>query len=241
MNQLEKLRDFVLHNLDHFECEGGIGASPRFPTFGLYAQDYLGYAERELDTYLAQPEEAGSIHLINCVSHLKRAVDCQVDTFLCALELDRLFSRRNLKLGKKLDFLQAAGVFSSRSLARLNTIRNKMEHEYTVPEVKDIEAYFDVVVGFVAILQAFIASKLTGTLEFRVAKDGERIGYLELVYDDSEPRINASWTVKDEAERLSVGAEEDIVAFAYFLKVFWLLYQQDSFASSRFIADQLRI
>ncbi len=116
-----------------------------------------------------------------------------------------------------------------------------MEHEYTVPEVKDIEAYFDVVVGFVAILQAFIASKLTGTLEFRVAKDGERIGYLELVYDDSEPRINASWTVKDEAERLSVGAEEDIVAFAYFLKVFWLLYQQDSFASSRFIADQLRI
>src|SRR5207253_10026501 len=100
--------------------------------------------------------EGKNNHLINCLSHLKRAMDCQVDTFLHCYNLFKLFSNRNLGFGKKLDFLRATGVFNSKTLARLNTIRNRMEHRYELPTVQDIEVYYDLVAAFVAVLDRTI-------------------------------------------------------------------------------------
>ncbi len=56
----------------------------------------------------------------------------------------------------KLDFIAKAGLISPRSLAKLNRIRNKMEHEYSVPELSELEAYFDLASGFVHSIEGYI-------------------------------------------------------------------------------------
>lgn len=95
------------------------------------------------------------------------------------------------KFEKKLEFLKAAGVFSSRSLARLNTIRNRMEHDYEVPKVADIESYFDLVAAFVSVLE------LTAILhtEVECSKKGSSglliDGYLSITYQMDSPSILA--------------------------------------------------
>src|SRR5438105_15457877 len=128
MSKSEQLRKIVLDNLDSLQGDGGSYSTNNPPDFELSAHDYLEFAEKEL--------EVNTYHnLINCVGHLKRALDCQLDTFLHVFNLFDLFRKRNLKFEKKLEFLKAAGVFNSRSLARLNTIRNRMEHDYEIPKV----------------------------------------------------------------------------------------------------------
>jgi hypothetical protein len=145
-SQSVRLREFLPEHLDHLQIDGALGADLYHPEFELYARDYLAFAEKELATR----EERS---LINCVAHLKRAIDCQVDSFFSICGLARLFEKRNLKFDKKLEFLEAAGVFTGRTLPRLNTVRNRMEHSYEIPKVADLEAYCDLAAAFIAVLE----------------------------------------------------------------------------------------
>lgn len=121
--KIEKLHDFLFQYIDELTPCGGGGDLPDLPVFDLYAVDYLDFAQEEL-------EKNTSASLINCVSHLKRAMDCQLDTFLFVYNLYNFTKKKNLKFEKKIDFLNNLGVFNSRVLVRLNTIRNRMEHKY---------------------------------------------------------------------------------------------------------------
>lgn len=144
----DKLKTFLNDNIDCLRYDGGSGEGDHLnlPQFELYARDYLEFAEQELSN-------SSTCGLLSCVSNIKRAMDCQLDTFFSVFNLYKSFKDKNLKFEKKLEFLREAGLFNSRSLARLNTIRNKMEHEYEVPKVQDIEVYYDLVGAFVAVLE----------------------------------------------------------------------------------------
>lgn len=78
--------------------------------------------------------------------------------------------KEKFKIRKKIDFLNNLGVFNSRVLVRLNTIRNRMEHKYEIPKITDIEMYFDLVSAFVAILQSLIVFTLESSLEYEYSK-----------------------------------------------------------------------
>lgn len=208
----------------------------------MFAQDYLGYAERELDSFLAsQPDCKDNIHLINCVAHLKRAVDCQIDTFLYVLNLHKSFSKKNLRFDKKLEFLKAAGIFSSRSLTRLNNIRNKMEHDYEIPKTEDIQVYFDLVSAFVAILQNAIMM-FTSSYEIDFSVNRFESGWRDrfsIHYSFEEVVISASWQLGESTEEIKVDMT-DPEEFAFFCKVLLLVQQLSSFASNEYITMQLR-
>lgn len=232
-----RLRKFILDHLDRLDYDAGGGSYPDLPSFDLRAQDYLAFAESELNAFLLN--NGGHGHLINCVAHLKRAADCQLDTFLHVFNLYRVFRDRNLKFEKKLDFLASAGVFSSRSLRRLNTIRNQMEHEFAAPEVGEIEVYYDLVVAFVAVLQAAIARTLNSELNFSIDdSNGKWIGSFSIEYEFEGPLIRASWQLPEGKQELQ-SSIEDCVEFAFFFRVLLLLGQLDTFASTRYIAMQL--
>jgi hypothetical protein len=243
MIKSETLRTFVLQYLDRFDHSGGGGTIPRLPDFELYAQDYLAFAEQELITYQNdQAERRKTARLINCIAHLKRAIDCELDTFLHVYNLYRIFADRNLKFEKKLDFLAKAGVFSSRSLARLNTMRNKMEHKFEVPKIDDIEVYYDLTSAFIAILQRTIISSLYSELEISICgqedTEGNYVGIFRIAYDFETPSIEASWSIDGVAESLHCDMSEPI-EFGFFLRVLLLLHQQESFASNRYVTSQL--
>lgn len=239
-SQKELLKQFILSNLKYLNEEGFVGESISLPHFKLYPRDYIGFAELEMQTQ-------DNRSLINCISHLKRAVDCQLDSFFYVLGLARLFAKRNLKFDKKLEFLEASGVFSARTLSRLNTIRNKMEHAYEIPKVRDLEAYFDLVVAFVSVMERTILILRENEREYSIVRsdedykefDGKIAKYkFGITCEFAEMRICAKWEIEGEKKNL-VADTSNIQDFAYFLRVFILLSQREAFASDKYIISQL--
>lgn len=146
MEKVEKLRAIILENLEDFQGNSLVDPFNEVPDFDLYSHDYLEFAEQDLN-------KGTSVSLVNCITHLKRSIECQMDTFFYTFNLAKLFSRRNLKFDKKADLFKEAGVLISRSLSRFNTIKNKIEHEYRVPKIDDIEVYFDLVSALVLLVE----------------------------------------------------------------------------------------
>lgn len=211
----DRLRKFLLDHLESLSPIGGTGSAPSLPKFDLYPQDYLAFAENELNSFALNADDPG--YLINCVTHLKRAADCQLDMFLHAFNLYRVFRNRNLKFDKKLDFLESAAVFSSRSLRRLNAVRNRIEHDFASPKVDDIEAYYDVVTSMVAVLQRVIASSIFFEQDFAISgPNGKEVGSFSIEYDFKKVRINASWRILGERQEVYSKVDGSIGEFAFF-------------------------
>ncbi len=238
MNNTEKLRDFLINNLNKLEWGGGSGTIPKLPHFDLYAQDYLGFAEIELQAFQNEISQNKIAHLINCVSNLKRAIDCQLDTFLHVYNLYKDFKHKNLKLENKLEFLEKAGIFNSRSLSRLNTIRNKMEHTFEIPKINEIEVYYDLVSAFIAILQKTIIMIMNTEIDLVDDNENVKISF-NIKYIFNKPGIIVTW--KTETENIILESDlNNPTEFAYFLKILFLIYQMESFASEEYILSQIK-
>jgi hypothetical protein len=213
VDKVERLKSILLENLTSLEPDsfGWHPVSP--PRFELQARDYLGFAEEELD-------KANTAGLVNCVHHLKRAMDCQVDMYLDFLDLYEFVRRRNLKFEKKMDFIAAIGIYNARSLARLNSIRNRMEHDYEIPEIQDMQVYFDLVAAFISVLE--LATMIPRDVHM-AGKTEQGISGLELVYDRDSLSIKVKWQKEDHEELLTVSAYDDITGFGYYLKTIYVL------------------
>ncbi len=147
MGNILHIRDYIVSRLNVMQFEGGSGTDLKFPSYELTAYDYLDYA-------FPLCKDSSSSSLISCVSHLKRAADCQLDTFLSFVGLDRIFAKTNLKFEKKLDAIALAGIFHSDALITLNKKRNDLEHRYTIPNIEDVQVYYELVYAFVEVLEA---------------------------------------------------------------------------------------
>lgn len=239
----QSLRKFVIdyaRSLSAFEYSA---SNPVLPQFDLYPRDYLEFAEEELDLYQTKTDEPKrEKYLIHCISHLKRAMDCELDMFLEAFGLLRTFRKRNLKFDIKLDFLQKAGVFNSRTLSRLNIIRNKMEHEFQVPQVDELEVYFDLVASFVAILERTITFAQYFDINiFDPDEDNTNStpAWISIKYDRDKPQISATWGSGNNEEGSALCELDEPNSFAFLFKVFILLLQSERFVSSRYIIQRL--
>lgn len=79
---------FLEEHIEDLMSSGGSGSSLSQPNFDITPRDFLDFAEKDL-------EQPNSIHsLVNATSNLKRAIDCQLDSFLILLNLDN-FYRKN--------------------------------------------------------------------------------------------------------------------------------------------------
>jgi len=243
MSKSDELREFIIKYLDWFCPDSGSGSLPKLPVFDLCSQDYLEYAEQEMLAFQnGQKRYPTNAHLINCLAHLKRAIDCQLDTFLHVFNLYNIFSERNLKFEKKLDFLGAIGIFSPRSLTRLNSIRNKMEHEFEIPKIVDIEVYYDLTSAFVAILQKILLLTLDSEIDLdiihTVDNQDEQIGIFSIKYNFDQPNVSVHWRINGIVKNLVCDLNE-LPDFAFFFKTYLLLYQKESFATNKYIISQL--
>lgn len=119
------VRGFLRANVDR------MGKRPGNSTHGSFAPDpqqvssreYLAYAESEFATRSTQAT-------INCVGHLKRAVDSQIENFLAHYGLHEFARSNNLSVRSKLEFLEKT---PGRALRRFNAVRNRIEHEFERP------------------------------------------------------------------------------------------------------------
>jgi hypothetical protein len=227
MSDYEFLVDYLSKNLKGltYGCTGG--PSPEFPKFELMPFDYLEFAEQELSINSNSSK-------IGCVSNLKRATECEMDTFLYMLGL----TEKIKGFPKKLEFISKAGLLSPRSLTKLNRIRNKMEHEYSVPEIGELESYFDLASGFVHAMEGYIfmltshseqewvVGDIYGDLAFNVALQRKPAKILFEVFLEKEKRV-IEFT------------DNNLDNYASALKIFFLLCRATGLLSNDYIVAKL--
>ncbi len=241
MNKSKLVQNFILKHLKNIYYEGGAGKQINLPKFELYAFDYLDFAEKRLNNIERYKNDTDE--LINCVAHLKRAVDCQLDTFFHTFNLFKTISKRNLKFETKLNFLKEIGVFSSRSLSRLNTLRNMMEHQYKIPKIVDIELYYDLVSAFISVLQGVILTFRQNALcEYSIYSGEAQIGNLTTEYNYKNIEIVIEWWFLKDGNRIINKANiEELEDFTYFFKVHQILNQLEIFATREYIASRIKL
>jgi len=100
------------------------------------AEQYLQFATQDLE----DESEHGAI---NALSNVKRALHQTVDSLLQGYGL--LARNRRLSFPKKLELIDAAGLFSLSILNTLNQERNLVEHDYQVPTHARAQEALDVV------------------------------------------------------------------------------------------------
>ncbi len=236
-NKIEKLESILLKYYKNTLHDGGSGRTLKLPEFELFARDYLKFAEEGLNN-------GSNLSLINCVSNLKRAMDCQIDTFFSMVNLYEYISKRNLKFEKKLSFIEEIGLFSSRSLSKLNTIRNKMEHLYEVPKIIEIELYFELVHALVKSLEIAISLlEWHSSLVFLIFEDienqeGER-GYITFDYNFEEISFRVNWKIDEEKDGFKVGID-NYKDFGYLFRIHLLMYQIKCIGSREYVESKLK-
>lgn len=242
LTKYEEAKQFIINNIHLFISSGGGGDTPKLPPFEIQARDFLEFAESELI-------EDSIKSRVNCISNLKRAVDCQLDTFLYVYNLYDMFSSKNLKFDKKLEFLRVAGIISPRSLSKLNLIRNKLEHHYEIPKTEELEVYYDLVSAFISVIESKIIGTHNSSIEFEIETSVEdstnnesinKWSYFSIEYlFITKPQICVSWRTTTEEKELVVEAI-DYIQFAYFLKLYFLfLYRDVYYNSDNYIISKL--
>jgi hypothetical protein len=165
-------------------------------------------------------------------------MDCQSDTFLHAFNLYKTFAARNLKCEKKLEFFAASGIITTRSLVRLNAVRNKMGHEYQFPKLTDIEVYHDLVSAFIALLQHTLTA-FTAVGTYIEDSNKRVIKYAKIEYQLDVPVIEAQWNFNSIEKTIRYDMTH-YKEFAFLLRVLLLMEQDDAYASNRLIKAQIK-
>lgn len=232
--------EYLINNLENFEFEFATGLNFNFPNFELTPLEFIMFTEQE-------KQDQSLRSLLNCVGHLKRAVDCQLDIFLHVCNLYDYTLDKGISVRKKLEFMGDIGVFNSELVNKLISIRNKMEHYYQKPQITDIEVYYELVTAMTAVIQATITSlgycgkRLD--IVCRDAINGEVNGGFSIEYNAENMKFIASWksggltntlsaSIKDKKER------ED---FTYLFRVLILMNQWLVYPGNKYIVSKLKI
>lgn len=248
MNPIEHIIEFLSENIHELVHEGGGGFISELPEFDLYPYDYLQYAERNLNTYYNSKSKIEKDEsLISCVSNLKRALDCQIDCLLFNYNLKSIVDKRNLSLNKKMEFLSKAGIFRSKSIERLISIRNKVEHNYSIPTIDDLEALFDLVTAFTAILNSLIAHSTSIDTEFAsFSENNSDDSQNQIIFTINYIKEKSTFIVKmyDKEKKIDTkyhfSFEKDHESFALIFKANYLLHQRLAYSTDELILEKLK-
>lgn len=232
---LKEFSNFLRDNISNLEEQGGGGRNPELPEFEISPREYLGFAEEELN-------KESLVSLINCIAHLKHAMDSQIDIFLYSINMLENFKKKKLSFPKKIEFIEKIGIFRSRSLKKLNLIRNKMEHEYKKPNIKELNLYFDLVFSFIISLeQSILAFTLNNEKEYSI-KDDEwnDIGFFKIEYIREDPKTCIEWGMVGEKKKLEIHLNET-EKFQCCLNIILLLQLKYTHLNDNYIISRLSL
>ena len=151
MESITEIKDIVQFILrtDEIERDASSGSDIIIPVYDISSEEFLDFAENAITS---ETKEG----VVNAVSNLKRALDCEMDMFFESINLKIIFEKKNLKFEKKTQFLANIGLFPIQTINKLNFMRNKLEHEYKIPEISDIHTYYELVWSVIKILDLYL-------------------------------------------------------------------------------------
>lgn len=148
---IESLEEFIGDREGvHLDSWGNENIEVPFP---IRAKEFLKSAEYDLSSEYDR-------HLVNALSNIKRAIDCQLDSLLFGFGLFEKSKKKKWHFPDKIVCLNKIGITSPRILERINQQRNLLEHEYTSPDKKRVEDALDVATLFLAYTDKFLYNAL---------------------------------------------------------------------------------
>ncbi len=178
MEEIKRLEDIfkLILSVDSIEPDFSSGSDITIPIYEISAEEFLDFAENAI---MAETKEG----IVNAISNLKRAIDCEMDLFFESINLKSIFDKNNLKFEKKSKFLSDIGMFPIQSINKLNLIRNKMEHEYRAPLIADLYTYYELVWDVVKIIDLHLELLYTNGEINMVLKKGSDEYYFMIRHD----------------------------------------------------------
>jgi hypothetical protein len=211
---LEFLMEFV-GNFDAVRMDGWGNFDVEVP-FETTAREFLEFAEHDLRN------EYGH-HLINSLSNVKRAIDCQIDSLLFGFGMLEISRKDRWSFPKKIDFLNYIGIISPRILKRINQKRNLLEHEFKKPLKSEVEDALDVAILFTEYTERFLVRALKDCTVY----DEKKQDCFDIELDSKKQRIKLSYfvTVKNENRKIKRTINSGSDKYADYLKFFISLYR----------------
>ena len=139
----------------------------------LAPRDFLGFAIHESATLVQERSR------VNCLSNCKRAIDAQVESLIARLGFLPLAKKQRWDIPKKILFISSSGVVAPRILRNVNTLRNRLEHEFAVPSKQQVEEALDIATLFVSYPELVHIPTMNWTLSEGIAV---RYDYDEMVF-----------------------------------------------------------
>ncbi len=152
------IEDFKLEYLEMYDIY--TGCSTRESESEPCCSTYIDFARKDLQ------DSKALRGIFNAVSNSKRALHRRVDTLCNALGYGLGRKAKN-NFPSKLEYLSKCGVITPQILYRLNSIRNKIEHDYEAIEYAEAENYIDIIELFLVATSIFLKnypSSLAGEL-----------------------------------------------------------------------------
>lgn len=177
INSIADMIEFI-RACDKYELDCASSINFRMPNYEISPKEFLEFADIDLRDTTVKGK-------VGAVSNLKRALDCQLDMFFKAVNIKSIFDSKNLKFSKKIQFLSDIGMLLTNAMNKLNTIRNRMEHNYLVPTIEDLEVYYEMVWNVIEIINLNVHIMKMGEIRY-VASVGQEKFYVENGYDISQ-------------------------------------------------------
>lgn len=205
---LESVKEF-LSNFDDLIL-GSTSCTDVETSFQIKPRQFLRFAEQDLNG-------AYEHHLINALSNVKRAIDCQVDSLLVGFGLFEESGKR-FDFPAKVELLNRLGIISPKILEKINRKRNLLEHGYVRPDKDSVEDALDVANLFFAYTDRFLFNALR-ECEPNSTKNAKAFFDIKLDYKKRRLRL---WVPGRKTKKV-VGAESE--EYLEYLKLFLSLYK----------------
>jgi hypothetical protein len=108
--------------------------------------DYLNYARRDIIT-------GDTRALVNALSNIKRAIDCQLDVLLEMYGLLKLSTKKKWVFPKKIEVIRKIGIISPNILKKINSRRNQLEHHHKKPKKEEVLDFLDIAELFIELFR----------------------------------------------------------------------------------------
>ncbi|ENM5903645.1 hypothetical protein I2709_003871 [Vibrio mimicus] len=129
MEVLEKYKNIQDHDYDPIWSKIN-------STYDIMPSDYLDFAYIDLKGNDLRSS-------INALSNAKKAMHLQTEILANEFGYQKIKKKNNFP--SMLEFLEHCGVITASVLQEINSVRNKVEHDYIVPEKSQISIFVDVV------------------------------------------------------------------------------------------------
>jgi hypothetical protein len=231
--------EFIKKEYRNLIPSGSSGYNGDIKKHEIMPRDYLSFCDHELDKNVDTLESK-----INIISNLKRAFDCELDIFFDFLKINDLIKERNLGLNTRIGFIHQIGLFPKRSIVHIETIRNKIEHEFKKPEIYELEVYYDLVYAFILVIEKQIALFMSmSEIEHTLGSyfQNEEYGVFRIGYNYEKMEIYVKYRKESEGikSRYSISIKKSVEEFIKAFRLFILIQQNECKVNDEFTINEI--